>query len=427
MQTRTFQARNMTEAMQMVKAELGPDAMIISSRSERRKGILGIFTRPVIRITAAVEPPAPRRSFSYGEEETRDDSTRDEFRRSMLEPLARELRELRERVDSLVVREGSAAGDRSLQPGPSPDAQALRQPDAEEGRPEVQEFKRMLLDAVKAEVETATQPVADGPVETAAEPAPLGRVSAALHRAGLGEAAIRLLMEKALSSNVRIDREEELMERLKESLETTVKCTGPIRLKKNGTKIAALVGPTGVGKTTTIAKLAALYTMGRKARVALVTIDTFRVGAVEQLKTYSRIMGVPLEVASTPKELESALSRHQDKNLILIDTVGRSPRDREMLEGLRTMLDSSFSIETHLCVAATTRERELKAIVESFGVLGATRLLVTKLDESCSFGAIVNLQTDKKLPLSYFTRGQRVPEDIEPASGRKVAELILGE
>lgn len=416
----------MTEAMQMVKAELGPDAMIISSRKERRKGILGIFTRPVIRITVAVEPPAPRRSVSCREEEPLEDSTRDEFRRSMLEPLARELRELRQRVDSLTVRDESASRDRAPAQGKKASAAAPRPRSAEEGTPEVREFKRMLLDAVKAEAETAVPPAVSDPGGIGTEPAQLGRVSAALHEAGLGEAAIRLLMEKALSSSSRIDREEDLIARLKESIESTTRCSGPIRLKKNGTRIVALVGPTGVGKTTTIAKLAALYTKGRKAKVALVTIDTFRVGAVEQLKTYSRIMGVPLEVASTPRELESALSKHQDKDLILVDTVGRSPRDQEMLEGLRAMLDSSYTIETHLCVAATIRERELKAIVESFGVLGINRLLVTKLDESCSFGAIVNLQTEKKLPLSYLTRGQRVPEDIEPASGRKVAELILG-
>lgn len=418
----------MTEAMQMVKAELGPDAMIISSRKERRKGILGIFTRPVIRITVAVEPPAPRRNVSCREEEPLEDSTRDEFRRSMLEPLARELRELRQRVDSLTVRDEAASMDRGLSQaqGKKASAAAPRPRSTEEGTPEVREFKRMLLDAVKAEAETAVLPAVSDPGGIGTEPAQLGRVSAALHEAGLGEAAIRLLMEKALSSSSRIDREEDLIARLKESIESTTRCSGPIRLKKNGTRIVALVGPTGVGKTTTIAKLAALYTKGRKAKVALVTIDTFRVGAVEQLKTYSRIMGVPLEVASTPRELESALSKHQDKDLILVDTVGRSPRDQEMLEGLRAMLDSSYTIETHLCVAATIRERELKAIVESFGVLGINRLLVTKLDESCSFGAIVNLQTEKKLPLSYLTRGQRVPEDIEPASGRKVAEMILG-
>lgn len=423
MQTRTFQAKNMTEAMQMVKAELGPDAMIISSRRERPKGILGIFRRPVIRITAALEPPAPRRSVAYREEETREESTRDEFRRAMLEPLVREIRDLRERVDSLAVRDDAASRGPAEGSDPVAAPQPAQQQVADEGTPEVREFKRMLLEAVKSETESATP----GAASLTAEPASFGRVSEALHEAGVGEAAIRMLMEKALSSGGRIEREEDLIARLKEALEAATRCSGPIRLKKNGTKIVALVGPTGVGKTTTIAKLAAQYTMGRKAKVALVTIDTFRVGAVEQLKTYSRIMGVPLEVASTPKELEAALSRHQDKDLVLIDTVGRSPRDSEMLEGLRTMLDSTYSIETHLCVAATTREREIKSIVESFGALAPTRLLVTKLDESCSFGAIVNLQTEKKLTLSYFTRGQRVPEDIEPASGRKVAELILGE
>ncbi|MRR34201.1 flagellar biosynthesis protein FlhF [bacterium] len=443
MQTRTFQAKNMTEAMQMVKAELGPDAMIISSRKERRKGILGLLTKPVFKITAALEPPTQRRTVSYREEEERGESTRDEFRRSMLEPLARELRELRERVDSLVIREEqggkntSAAVTKAASETVAAPRGDIPAPHVES--PELYEFKRMLLDSVRAEAEHAQTDSLDQeklPAGTTvdaaqahpqAESGPFSRISAALHEAGLGEAAIRVLMEKAMSSDNRIDREEDLMERFKEALETAVKCSGPIRLKKNGTKIVALVGPTGVGKTTTIAKLAALYTMGRKAKVALVTIDTFRVGAVEQLKTYSRIMGVPLEVASTAKELEKALSNHQDKDLILIDTVGRSPRDQEMLEGLRTMLDSSFSIETHLCVAATTRERELRAIVKSFGVMQITRLLVTKLDESSSFGTIVNLQIDKKLPLSYLTRGQRVPEDIEPASGKKVAELILGE
>jgi flagellar biosynthesis protein FlhF len=441
MQTRTFQAKNMTEAMQMVKAELGPDAMIISSRKERRKGILGILTKPVFKITAAVEPPPQRRAVSYRDEVEDEPSTRDEFRRSMLEPLARELRELRERVDSLVLREDSGvrSASASAVTKAAPEAAASRGeiPAPEAESPELYEFKRMLLDSVRAEAGVAlpaalSENLPQG-AAVATQPSPesgagpFSRISAVLHEAGVGEAAIRVLMEKAMSSDTRIEREEDLMERFREALEAAAKCSGPIRLKKNGTKIVALVGPTGVGKTTTIAKLAAQYTMGRKAKVALVTIDTFRVGAVEQLKTYSRIMGVPLEVASTAKELEKALSSHQDKDLILIDTVGRSPRDQEMLEGLREMLDSSYSIETHLCVAATTRERELRAIVDSFGVLQITRLLVTKLDESSSFGSIVNLQIDKKLPLSYFTRGQRVPEDIEPASGKKVAELILGE
>lgn len=428
MQTRTFQAANMAEAMQLVKAELGPDAMIISSRKERRKGILGFFTKPVFRITATVDTAPQRKLSHYREAAGRDETTRDEFRNSMLEPLARELKELRERVDSLQVKESAARQEVVPPPAPARIEQAAvtsvgdffqREP----ANAELRELKKLLLESVQGEGDLHS--AASDRVKKESES--LARVSATLHDAGLVEVSIHALLEKVKNTEQQIDGEADLKERLKEALESTVRCSGPIRLKKSGTKIVALVGPTGVGKTTTIAKLAALYTVGRKAKIALVTIDTFRVGAVEQLKTYSRIMGVPLEVASTPKELEKALAAHTDKDLVLIDTVGRSPKDKETIEGLRSMLDSSFTIETHLCVAATTRERELRGIVESFKALPISRLLFTKLDESSSFGSIVNLQIENKLPLSYFTRGQRVPEDIEPASGKKVADLILGE
>jgi flagellar biosynthesis protein FlhF len=444
MQTRTFQAVNMAEAMQLVKSELGPDAMIISSRKERRKGLLGFFTKPVFRIIATVDSAPQRKIAPYREEAVRQETTRDEFRNSMLEPLARELKELRERVDSLLVKENNTRQE-SVSPATATRAEqgdgasgsdfSLREPVSGE----MLELKKLLLESVQGGTAGAnpgsvreTQ-VPAGNLACAAtdrgrkETFSFARVSATLHEAGLVEASIHALLEKVKSSGKQVDDEEDLRGLLKESLEATIKCSGPIRMKKNGTRIVALVGPTGVGKTTTIAKLAAHYTVGRKAKIALVTIDTFRVGAVEQLKTYSRIMGVPLEVASTPKELEKALAAHTDKDLVLIDTVGRSPKDTETIEGLRAMLDSSFTIETHLCVAATTRERELRGIVESFGALPINRLLFTKLDESSSFGSIVNLQIENKLPLSYFTRGQRVPEDIEPASGKKVAELIFGE
>jgi flagellar biosynthesis protein FlhF len=443
MQTRTFQAANMTEAMHLVKAEMGPDALIISSRKERRRGILGYFSKPVVSITAALEPVAPRRSFPSFVEESGYDTTRDEFRRSMLEPLARELRELRERVDTLCANKGvqasvstdNASGVFAAQDAAPLSASSLSR---ELTSPEMRELKNVLLDSVKAGscAWTSVDTTGSGHVAEAREDlaevcggdtGALGRVSAALYEAGIGEAAVLALGVKAKTQGIQLDVAENFNEKMKELIETTVRCAGSIKLKKTGPKIVALVGPTGVGKTTTIAKLAAQYTVSRKAKIALVTIDTFRVGAVEQLKTYSRIMGVPLEVASNPKELEQAIAAHGDKDLILIDTVGRSPRDQETIENLKKMLSLSSPVEIHLCVAATTRERELKDIVRNFGVLPLSRLLFTKLDESNSFGSIINLQIENKLPLSYFTRGQRVPEDIEPATGRKVADLLLGE
>jgi flagellar biosynthesis protein FlhF len=444
MQTRTFQAGNMAEALQMVKTELGPDAMIISSRREKRKGILGLFSKPVFRVTATSGSRPVRRYPVESDEANQGETTRDEFRRSMLEPLARELRELRERVDALALQDDPRRKEPTEHPSPAVMEKENLGPVRDFTVPELspsarQDLKKMLVDSVLGASETASTVSFPVPLpaketrvvvedrERESDAGPLSRISAALHDAGVGESAIVALVHQVKTSENQGDAVEDLGKKLKDAIESTVKCSGPIKLKKSGPRIVALVGPTGVGKTTTIAKLAALYTVGRKAKIALVTIDTFRVGAVEQLKTYSRIMGVPLEVASTPKELEKALALHEDKDLVLIDTVGRSPKDHETIDNLREMLRSSSSIETHLCVAATTRERELRSIVESFSVLPIKRLLFTKLDESSSFGAIINLHLEKKLPLSYFTKGQRVPEDIEPATGKKVADLVLGE
>lgn len=430
MQTRTFQAGNMAEALQLVKTELGPDAMIISSSKERRKGILGLFMKPVFRITAACGPAPQRRTAFFSEEPVRSDTTRDEFRNAMLEPLARELRELRERVDALMAEDSASKAAPApvpvSVPSPGRDGRGEFMPiqemvDTDVPPGQLQEMKQLLLDSMQARNSGAAD------VEEAPVVSPLTEVSAALHEAGIGETAIRTLIEKVRSAPRLPGAEPALKEKLKAAVEATVKCAGSVRLKKNGQKIIALVGPTGVGKTTTVAKLAAAFTLGRKVKVALITIDTFRVGAVEQLKTYSRIMNIPLEVASTPKELEKAIAAHGDKDLVIVDTVGRSPRDAETIESLRAMLTIGTPIEIHLCVAATTRERELNTIIDSFGVLPISRLLFTKLDESSTYGSIVNLQIERKLPISYFTKGQRVPEDIEPAHGRKIAELILGE
>jgi flagellar biosynthesis protein FlhF len=198
-------------------------------------------------------------------------------------------------------------------------------------------------------------------------------------------------------------------------------------MKKNGPKIIALVGPTGVGKTTTTAKLAAMYAMHKGAKVALVTTDNFRVGAFEQLKTYSKIMGVPLEIAVTSQELANATETHSDKDLIIIDTAGRSPKDHGRLDELKALLDSGLDIEMHLCLSATTRDKELSDAIANFSILPISSLLFTKLDEAENLGSIVNTHHRSKLPLSYFTNGQMVPEDIVVATPRKLANLVMRE
>ena len=138
-------------------------------------------------------------------------------------------------------------------------------------------------------------------------------------------------------------------------------------------------------------------------------------------------MDMPMEIASTPEELASAIRAHAGKQLVFIDTAGRNPRDRNKILEMKSFLEVNPDIETHLCLSATTRDRELTQAVTRFGALPISRLLFTKLDESMSFGCIVNTHLQNKLPLSYFTTGQRVPEDIETATPQRVANLVARE
>lgn len=443
----------MSEAMKMVKAELGVDAMILSSKQTRRKGVMGMFGRPVVEITAGLDRPIQPRPNPYREREERELNTKEEFHNSMLGPIAREVKDLRDRVEILLRREA----DKPQAPEPEPEQRVESQREWEPARiqpppwevaekpvaptsigaAELEELKKLLLKAVGKE-QPALPPVqaeedlddfVDEPLQKAQAKgiSPIAAIGETLREQGVEDDAVETLLDLIRPAAERGAKGAALKASLKEEMGKAVKCSGPLRLRKDGPKIIALVGPTGVGKTTTVAKLAAMYALEKGASVALVTIDNFRVGAVEQLKTYSRIMGVELESASTPRELEKALDKHRDKGLIIIDTVGRSPRDTEKLEELKGFFSGKHPVELHLCLAATTREREMKETVERFGVLPLKRILFTKLDESDSFGCMVNVHLRDDIPLSYFTTGQRVPEDIEMANARKLAELVLGE
>jgi flagellar biosynthesis protein FlhF len=198
-----------------------------------------------------------------------------------------------------------------------------------------------------------------------------------------------------------------------------------ITIPASGCKTVALIGPTGVGKTTTIAKLAANFAIKEGQRVALITADTYRIAAVEQLKTYSDIIGVPIDIVYSPDELKAALYRHRDKNLVLIDTAGRSPKSQYQLAELQSLLAVDPYIETHLVLSATTKYSDLLEIVKKFSVCSPQKFLLTKVDEAGYLGTVLNLLYQFPTALSYVTTGQNVPDDIELANAHKLANLIL--
>ncbi len=183
-----------------------------------------------------------------------------------------------------------------------------------------------------------------------------------------------------------------------------------------GKALWAFVGPTGVGKTTTLAKLAAHFSLKEAKKVSLVTVDTYRIGAVDQLKTYGRLLGLPVRVVGHPEELKPLVEGLEEDELALIDTAGSSPQNREMLQELKDFLTVSPVIGSHLVVSATTKERDLGRIIDRFGCLPLESYVCTKLDETEVLMPLFNQLVPQRRPLSYLTCGQRVPEDLEPAT-----------
>jgi len=208
-------------------------------------------------------------------------------------------------------------------------------------------------------------------------------------------------------------------------IEDEVRVAGPIQVTPGRCRLAALVGPTGVGKTTTIAKLAANFRLKEKRRVGLITVDTYRIAAVEQLRTYADIIDLPMHVVSTPREMRETVERMSHLDLILLDTAGRSPKDEVRLQELKAFLTEAAADEVHLVLSSMTGARTLEQTAEQFATVGATSLILTKLDEVTAPGNVLPVLRSSGLPLSYLTDGQNVPDDIEIAGAHRLARLIL--
>jgi flagellar biosynthesis protein FlhF len=258
-------------------------------------------------------------------------------------------------------------------------------------------------------------------------PESLFQVYMDLIEAEVPEEHARELIEQVRSEIQPLDLNDTVLvkARVMRLIEEQIHTSGPIAITPGQRRVVALVGPTGVGKTTTIAKLAANFRLREKRRVGLITVDTYRIAAVEQLRTYADIIDLPMHVVSTPREMREALRQLAGLDLVLMDTAGRSPRDEVKIQELRAFLAEAQADEVHLVLSSVASASSLARTAERFAVAATSHLILTKLDEATGLGSLLPTLRTSGLPLSYVTNGQNVPDDISPADSRQLARTLL--
>ena len=452
MQIKTFRALDMREALRAIKAELGPEAVILSSQEVKKgTGVFGLFSRAMVEVTAAVDrpPESPRSSVE-----------RPGWNRDVQEGHAAILSHGRLPDGQEKFLAPPPAGASADTDRPTKGARAFV--DHMQSATEMQLLKAELSD-IKYELgnlRDITAPIAAaheswkglkddmrtiqrliGAVAKNEQELFIQRLSPSVR------AAYDWLVDTGIDMPVVLDLTKQLQDRharerqpvsdeqmtaalrdlIARQVLESVRCAGPVfdAGVQDSTKVVMIVGPTGVGKTTTIAKLAAYYALQHKRKVALITLDTYRVAAVEQLRVYGNILGLAVEVALTCEDLAGILRHRQNADLILIDTAGRSPLDQAALRELKKLVVLNRQVEAHLVLSAATRESDLDLVLPRFATLPVKSLIFSKLDETTKYGMLFTVLHRTRLPVSYLSTGQRVPEDLVLASPTLIADLLL--
>jgi flagellar biosynthesis protein FlhF len=429
MQIKRYRAADMHEALSKVKKDLGADAIILSTRQVRGGGgTFGLFGKPMLEVTAAREAP--------------DGQEADPSALAALPQPAREA--LAARANPALLGGSESDLMRQLLAKNRMETQGLLGP-LQDDIYELKEILHAVGDTQKNTIreDTALQQIRSEMADMRQLIQSLTAQSTSLRSAdypdnlvvlyqqltfnGLEEKFARRLVEESLKSIPTKELEDFSYVKifLARMLMKILRTTGGIQPAADQQRVIALVGPTGVGKTTTVAKLASEQMLKQGRQVALITIDTFRIAAVEQLKVYAKILGLPVTVVQKKAELQQAIASHAQADVIFIDTGGRSQRDDLQMAEIYKLFGGEENIEILLALSATTKDGDLTEITRRFSEIPLAGMLFTKLDESTGFGSIFNHSIRFKLPIAYLTTGQKVPEDIEVATKERLVDLLL--
>lgn len=405
---RTFKAASMQEALQLVRQELGGEAVILHTRQvERRRRLPWLKPRHEVQVTAGLGVNVPSRISWNPSSQPASPSLSEHLAGATSDTSTRRAAEsVANGVDDRQQPKmtGSAAGDGDSAANLARKLDSMQKMLEQLGR----SCQMRTQDEIPDELFHLYADLIDAEVEDELARDLVFR----LKQAALPEQVTDAEAAKAL---------------LTQMVEAELRCGEPIQPTRGRRKVVALVGPTGVGKTTTIAKLAANFRIRDGIRMGLVTVDTYRIAAVEQLRTYAEIIDLPMKVVTSPLEMRRALDELAGLDLVLIDTAGRSPRDELKIQELKSLLAEARVDEVHLVLSMTGSVRSLEATAEKFAVANTTSVILTKLDEAAGLGTLLSVARKVPLPISYLTNGQDVPDDIEPAHATRMARLILGD
>ena len=386
MKIRRYIGKDAQEAMLKVKMDLGSEAVILNTRKVRQRGFLNFMSKPMIEVLAAIDEyqnMKPKKS-PYDSSEKNGESY-DELR-SISKEKEEKIALLENKVSSM---------ENILQKIYEEVHKPVKKPDKVSKDEKVSKVMELFQNNLKSnEVDTKI-------------------IKQLLD-----------IVEERCNSNVSVNNTALMLYNL---ISGMLGRPETIKLREDGKPtIVMFVGPTGVGKTTTLAKIAANYALNHQKDVGLITADTYRIAAVEQLRTYAEILGMPLNVVYSLNEISNIIEKYQDKDIIFIDTAGRSSRNKPHFNELKALVKSIGADEIFLVLSTTTSVNNCKEIIDSYSFLENYKLIFTKLDESPSLGIILNVKQYADKKLSYMTNGQNVPDDIELADNDKITKNLIG-
>jgi len=355
-------ASNMQEALLKVKMDLGSDAVILNTRKVKRQGFAKFFKPPLVEILASLDEEEDKK-VELDDEKINALENKVKDMEGMLDKICKQMSEKLVEVKSLDKTE---------------------------------KIYDVIIDNMRQ------NDVAEEVIEDIVE---------SLKKQGLEE-----------NSNVNeifVMFRKEIIRKLNQSSSITVE-------DGKKPKVIMFLGPTGVGKTTTLAKIAANFMIREKKKVGLITADTYRIAAVEQLKTYSEIMGAPVTVIYSPNEIKDAIKKNEDADLILIDTPGKSHKNKKHFDEIKDLVSHSNADEIYLLISASTKMKDCNEIIKAYSFIKDYKLIFTKVDETESLGIVLNVVNSTGKRLSYFTTGQSVPDDIEVINVDQLSKKLLG-